>query len=240
VSGAKRGKLKKQREFLSREVWVTAAHQMLVERGIDNVKILNLAEALGVTRGSFYWRFESREDLLQALLEVWHGTNTSVVIEAAKARPATLDEWYVNLMRVWLDATQFDVQLDIAIRDWARKDKAVFELVQTEDKIRVNEIKIAFQAIGGMNERMAFTRARILYFQQMGYYMTGAQDPPELRAGYLAEYCWLLTGEQVEGKRVDAFVTMLKAVMRNGNNSALATSGDPPRVRVPTAPNRPA
>src|SRR5688572_7347716 len=53
---------KKQREFLSRETWVNAAYKTLAERGIDNVKILNLADYLGVTRGNFYWRLQSRDD----------------------------------------------------------------------------------------------------------------------------------------------------------------------------------
>ncbi|WP_296745723.1 TetR/AcrR family transcriptional regulator [Mesorhizobium sp.] len=204
---------KKQRESLSREAWVKAACRTLVERGIENVKVLNLAEALNVTRGSFYWHFESREDLLQELIDVWHRTNTSALIEAANARPASLGEWYVNLMRVWLDATQFDVQLDIAMRDWARKDRAVFELAQSEDSVRVDRLKRAFEAYGCENERIAFTRARILYFQQMGYYMMGVQDPPELRAGYLSEYCSLLTGAQIDSGRVEPFIKELKGLI---------------------------
>jgi AcrR family transcriptional regulator len=108
---------KKQREFLSRETWVNAAYKTLAERGIDNVKILNLADYLGVTRGNFYWRLQSRDDLLQDLIEIWRRTNISVLVEAADARPHSLREWYVNLMRVWLDTTHFDVQLDMDIRD---------------------------------------------------------------------------------------------------------------------------
>jgi hypothetical protein len=46
----------------------------------------------------------------------------------------------------------------------------------------------------------------------MGYYMTGAQDPSELRAGYLAEYWSLLTGEEVEPSQMDEFVAELQSL----------------------------
>lgn len=195
-------KKRKQRDFLTREMWLRAAYRRLVDRGIDGVKILSLAEDLGVTRGSFYWRFSSLNDLLGELFGTWRATNTTALIQAADARPASLGEWYVNLMSTWLQGSLFDVRLDIAVRDWARKDKTVFELVQAEDKIRIARLQAAFEELGGMGQRYAFTRARILYYQQMGYYMTGVQDPPELRAGYLMEYCGLLTGIELGPEEV--------------------------------------
>ena len=53
------------------EDWLEAATQILVDDGIDALKISRLSARLGVTKGSFYWHFPTREALLKAALERW-------------------------------------------------------------------------------------------------------------------------------------------------------------------------
>ena len=52
---------------VTREDWLNAARDVLVTEGVASVKILPLSTRLGVSRSSFYWYFENREDLLSAL-----------------------------------------------------------------------------------------------------------------------------------------------------------------------------
>ncbi|MGI9498851.1 MAG: helix-turn-helix domain-containing protein, partial [Geminicoccaceae bacterium] len=52
---------------LQRDDWIAAALAVLVESGVEAVQITVLAKRLKVTRGSFYWHFENRETLLDAL-----------------------------------------------------------------------------------------------------------------------------------------------------------------------------
>lgn len=47
-----------------------------------------LAEELGVTKGSFYWHFESRDELVQAALELWEKLATDAII----AELASIDD----------------------------------------------------------------------------------------------------------------------------------------------------
>ena len=56
---------------LSRDDWLDAAFQAVVEGGFDKVRVLGLAAALGVTRGSFYWHFVDHAELIAALLARW-------------------------------------------------------------------------------------------------------------------------------------------------------------------------
>ena len=51
--------------------WVAAGLAELAEHGVDGVRVEVLAVRLGVTKGSFYWHFPSRDALLQAALERW-------------------------------------------------------------------------------------------------------------------------------------------------------------------------
>lgn len=56
---------------LSAEDWAQAALDLIAEQGVGAVAVEPLARRLGVTKGSFYWHFPSRDALLQAALERW-------------------------------------------------------------------------------------------------------------------------------------------------------------------------
>ena len=56
---------------LTRDDWLDAAFQAVVDGGFDNVRVLVIAQTLGVTRGSFYWHFNDHADLVSSLIERW-------------------------------------------------------------------------------------------------------------------------------------------------------------------------
>jgi AcrR family transcriptional regulator len=62
---------KPERNRLSAEDWEFAALQLIAEQGVGALAVEALARRLGVTKGSFYWHFRTREALLQAALDRW-------------------------------------------------------------------------------------------------------------------------------------------------------------------------
>jgi AcrR family transcriptional regulator len=66
---------------LDREAWIAAGLSALEEGGVPAVSAAAIAKALGVTRGSFYWHFSSREELLQAVLERWERDHSDAVLD---------------------------------------------------------------------------------------------------------------------------------------------------------------
>ena len=80
------------RSSLSREQWVAAAVDLLVDGGIDQVRVDVLAKRLGVTRGSFYWHFKDRGELLEQVLQAWHQGATEHVSERFSSRHADPQE----------------------------------------------------------------------------------------------------------------------------------------------------
>lgn len=78
----KRATPAKPRELLAKEAWVDTAIEVLGETGLEGLAVESLATRLGVTKGSFYWHFKNREDLLRAVLERWEREATDGVIEA--------------------------------------------------------------------------------------------------------------------------------------------------------------
>jgi AcrR family transcriptional regulator len=71
--------------LLSREDWTRAALQALERGGVAGVAVDRLAKELGATRGSFYWHFEDRDDLVVAALEMWERESTTDLLPAARA-----------------------------------------------------------------------------------------------------------------------------------------------------------
>lgn len=185
--------------------WIEAALQLLVQEGIDAVQITVLARRLHVTRGSFYWHFDSREALLDALLEEWRARNTGVMVEAI-ADTATLDDGILALFSVWVDHSRFDADLDQAIRDWARRDEALRKTVKAEDEARVTAIA-GFFGRQGYAPKEAYIRARVIYFTQISYYALRVEDDENMaeRLGYLSEYFRCFTGREIDPDIADAY-----------------------------------
>jgi AcrR family transcriptional regulator len=65
---------------LSAADWEDAALATLAESGLAAVAVESLARRLGVTKGSFYWHFATREALLQAALERWERSDEHEVL----------------------------------------------------------------------------------------------------------------------------------------------------------------
>jgi AcrR family transcriptional regulator len=73
---------------LTAEDWVAAALAALLAEGADGVAVQPLARRLGATKGSFYWHFGSRDELLRAALARWEEVATEDVIRSVEAAAA--------------------------------------------------------------------------------------------------------------------------------------------------------
>ena len=182
---------------------MSAALKLLFEDGIDGVQITTLAKRLEVTRGSFYWHFETREDLFNALLDEWRARNTGVMLSALDGAD-TLNNGIINLFEVWVDHTRFDPVLDQAVRDWGRRDDAVRESVTREDRARVEAIAGLFTK-HGYEHPESFIRARVIYFTQISYYALGIAEPMADRKSYLDAYFQAFTGHGIDAPTRERF-----------------------------------
>ena len=65
--------------------WAEAALQLIAEAGLRAVTVSALASRLNVTKGSFYWHFKGREELLAAALARWERRATGEAVQALNA-----------------------------------------------------------------------------------------------------------------------------------------------------------
>jgi AcrR family transcriptional regulator len=70
---------------LTRDDWTGAALSALADGGVAAVSIDRLAKTLGATRGSFYWHFKDRNELIEVALERWEREHTMELIPRADA-----------------------------------------------------------------------------------------------------------------------------------------------------------
>ncbi|KQS05006.1 hypothetical protein ASG11_12730 [Sphingomonas sp. Leaf357] len=179
---------------MTRDDWVAVAQKVLVKSGIDDVKVDRLAKLMHVTRGSFYWHFEDREALLDALLDDWRGHNLRE-IEEISARWATNPPDFVEVMHIWLGEDPIVPQVDTAIRAWARKSPDVARLVHETDDAWVALLQNHFRKMG-MGPDESLVRARVVYFHQIGYYALAIQEDLEERIRLAPFYNEVLTGQR--------------------------------------------
>ena len=181
------------RKTLSREAWIAAAIAALEKKGIANVKIDHLSKQLKVTRGSFYFHFSNLKDLLDSLLEEWRQRNCkpfeALIDHEVIDGPAFFDA----VTGVWIREDPFSPRLDLAIRDWARGSADIARKVRAQDDFRMALLVRAFAAMG-YDEDESLIRARITYFQQIGYYATHFKEPPADRKRFRSLYTKILIG----------------------------------------------
>lgn len=195
---------------VTRQDWVNAGLAVLISDGVERVKILTLAKRMGVSRSSFYWYFSGRQDLLSALLEHWQSRNTAGLVGQAQAPSATITEAVCNLHRCVVNAALFDTALDFAVREWARRDAKVRDLVEQSDAERVSALTAMFVR-HGYAPAEAETRAFVLYYMQIGYDLAQLNEPPEVRLGRINHYLYVFTGQHPLPREVEDFKAYARA-----------------------------
>ncbi|RMC31622.1 TetR/AcrR family transcriptional regulator [Paracoccus alkanivorans] len=190
---------------VTREDWLSLAMKLLVSHGVSEVKVLSIGNRLGVSRSSFYWYFKSREDLLNQLLGKWEQTNTGVLIDYSQREAATITEAVTNFFRCIVVPGGFDHRLDFAVREWARRDKAVRQVIDRSDTARHEALMRMYERFG-YPPKEADIRARVLYYQQIGYYALELSETLEDRLSRVEGYLYCFTGVHPSRKEVEDFL----------------------------------
>jgi AcrR family transcriptional regulator len=136
---------------LTKENWIDAATTVLLTGGsIDHVRIDKLAKKLGITRGSFYYHFNSREELLKAILDKWRTNATESVISGLQFKFNSPQEQLLNLAELPLNGPKaFDAaSIELALRGWARRDAMARSAIEEIDKYRTTYIQTLFIDLG--------------------------------------------------------------------------------------------
>lgn len=158
--------------------WIRAAIVKLAEGGVDAVCIEVLARELRVSKGSFYWHFRDRQDLLERVLAAWEeGELGSFEFDEDDTTAAT--RW-ARIVQATAEAGR--IRLDASVRSWARRDE------QVARRVAAVEMKKA-RAIASVLRDVGFTRqgadewSEVTLLLYLGWLDRATRDREFLMAG---------------------------------------------------------
>lgn len=188
----------------SPDLWLNAAHALLLEQGVDAVKIVPLAERLNLSRTSFYWFFKDHQQLLNALLARWREKNTGNLIAQSKAYAESVAEAVLNIFDLWFDESLFDSRFEFAVRSWALQDPAIAAEVQRADETRILALRDLFLRFG-VDPLLADVRGRAVYLVQIGYISMQTREDFAVRKTRIAHYVEIFSGVAASQRELERF-----------------------------------
>ncbi len=156
---------KQKTKRLTRLSWIKCAFDTLYEDGIEQVRVERLAKKLKVTKGSFYWHFKDRSELLEALIEYWNEEMTKTVLQNAEMFHGDPQKRIVSTLTYIVSNER--TKYDPAVRAWANHDPKAKKYVEKVDKLRLTFL-IALFSDAGFDPEESEIRARMLYYYVLG------------------------------------------------------------------------
>lgn len=126
---------------LTRDDWLDAAAGEVAAGGFGQLRVMTLAKKLGVTRGSFYWHFRDHEDLVVSFLNRWRDRRLHE-LQYWKPRGGDVETELRQILELLLTDASRNIrrlQVELAVRDYARRNDYAAELVTEVDAARIRQ-----------------------------------------------------------------------------------------------------
>jgi len=162
--------------------WIEEGLRALGSGGPDAVRIESLAQALGVTKGGFYGHFKDRRALLDEMLDTWERASTGEVLERVERKGG---DARAKLRRAGaLTFSDWLLPIDLAVRDWSRRDQTVAERLQRVDNQRIDYMRSLFSTFC-TDEDDIEARCMLAFSLVIGNHFMAADHGPRSRADVL-------------------------------------------------------
>lgn len=142
-----------------------ATLDVIAHQGVGAVAVEPLAKALGVTKGSFYWHFANRQDLIESALKRWRTDDQTLIKERIFSNDNPHDR-----LKAWffLSAEPSHSHLVYATLLADRQHGFVAKVLKEVTLERLSYLQQAYQEIG-MDEADAKQQALLAYSVYVGY-----------------------------------------------------------------------
>ena len=150
---------------LSATDWEQAALEVLAHGGVAAVAVESLARTLGVTKGSFYWHFPTREALLKAAIDRWEQRDEDQVIGHVERIADPRERLRELFQRV---SREVQSHLVYAALLQASDHALVQPVIERISRRRLALLTAAY-AEAGFEPRTARHRARLAYTAYSGF-----------------------------------------------------------------------
>jgi AcrR family transcriptional regulator len=164
-----------------RSRWIDEGLEALAAGGPGAVRIESLARALGVTKGGFYGYFEGRRALLDELLDAWERRSVDEVIERVEVAGGDARDKLRRLSGLAGAGRGEALKIDLAVRDWARRDKRVARRLKRVDNRRMDYLRSLFTPLC-RDEDDVEVRCLLFYALWIGSHFIAADHPGRARS----------------------------------------------------------
>jgi AcrR family transcriptional regulator len=133
---------------LQRNDWIHAGLEQLARDGIESVRVEVLARELAVSKGSFYWHFRDRDELLMQMLQHWETAQLEWLAgeeSAGAEQPSAAIRW---VHFVEQSAQPDRIRGELAVRTWARRDERVALRVADIERRRIGVVAGILSDVG--------------------------------------------------------------------------------------------
>lgn len=169
----------KMEEKNNRQTWLRAGLQLLATQGPERLRIMSIAEELGVTKGSFYWHFKNLDDYHCALIEEWERSDTQQAIAFVESMTGDANA----KLQCWITgASMSDLHLAKALRTWSMSHPLVKEVQARVDQQRINYLSKLLHDVGWSADQAA-TLGQWTYWAFIGF---SSQEEPTITDQQLA------------------------------------------------------
>ena len=127
-----------------RSSWVDAGLRALAEGGPEAVRVEVVAQSLGVSKGGFYGQFGDRRELLDEMLKTWEANVVTDVIEQVEAAGGDGRAKLRRLFTIASSGLEELLRIELAVRDWARRDSEAAERLRRVDRRRIEYMRSLF------------------------------------------------------------------------------------------------
>lgn len=156
---------------LSADDWAQAALEQIATQGVAAVAVEPLARRLGVTKGSFYWHFPSRDALLQAALERWEAAEQELVFGALEQVPDPRERLRALFRLVAHEARSHIIYSELLK---ALDHPVVSPVMERVSQRRLDYLAASFRQ-AGLGRTDAQHRARLAYAAYVGFLQLSLQ-----------------------------------------------------------------
>jgi AcrR family transcriptional regulator len=165
--------------------WIDEGLRALAAGGPDAVRVEALAKALDVTKGGFYWHFDDRRALLEEMLDTWERVGVDEVIERVESEDGDARAKLRRLSAI-AGSSGDGLRIDLAVRDWARRDMAVAERLRRVDNRRMDYMRSLFGAFCPDKDEIE-VRCIVFYSLWIGTHFIAADHDSRSRADVLKQ-----------------------------------------------------
>jgi AcrR family transcriptional regulator len=156
------------RKQLDRNGWIDGAIETLADEGVAGLRVEALAKRFGVTKGSFYWHFKDRQDLIGAILQTWKDGRLRDIDKQSVAPAGKECEQLLQVIDIYgSNRNRKGIAIELAVRDWARRDAQAGAIVEAVDRYRLESAVKLFVASGRSDDE-AKSRSLLLYAYVFG------------------------------------------------------------------------